>query len=199
MLIFEKINFSKMQENIRQAKTEDAHLVAPLIVQAMGDLAGDFVGSEQIEEAIPLFEKLFALTENQYSHDHTLVYEEEGEILGSITAYKGENLYEYRRKLMQIIEDEYQITGLHLEDETQAGEFYLDTLSVSPNAQGKGIGTKLIKAMIKKAIQESHSRVGLLVDKENPHAKRLYERLGFQVIKTVRLVESDFEHMQILL
>lgn len=188
-----------MSYTIRPAEVCDVKSVAPLIVQAMGDLACSYVGKSYEEEAIPLFEKLFALTENQYSHDHTLVYEEEGEILGSITAYKGESLYEYRRKLMQIIEDEYQITGLHLEDETQAGEFYLDTLSVSPNAQGKGIGTKLIKAMIKKAIQESHSRVGLLVDKENPHAKRLYERLGFQVIKTVRLVESDFEHMQILL
>ena len=47
-----------MQKNIRQAKTEDAFIVAPLIVQAMGDLACDFTGKEAIEQAIPLFETL---------------------------------------------------------------------------------------------------------------------------------------------
>lgn len=54
-----------MQQNIRQAKAEDAQLVAPLIVQAMGELACDFTGKESIEQAIPLFESLFKETENQ--------------------------------------------------------------------------------------------------------------------------------------
>lgn len=146
-----------MQKNIRQAKTEDAFIVAPLIVQAMGDLACDFTGKEAIEQAIPLFETLFAKTENQYSHDNTLVFEEKGNILGSITTYDGGKLEEYREKLLKIIRQEYNVKNLSLEDETQADELYIDTLSVSPKAQGKGVGTQLIVAAIDKAKKEGHS------------------------------------------
>ena len=188
-----------MQENIRQAKSDDAELVAPLIVQAMGELACYFTGKESIEQAIPLFESLFIQTENQYSHDNTLVFEEEGNILGSITSYDGSKLYEYRERLLNFIKEAYQIEDLKLEDETQVGEFYLDTLSVSPNAQGKGVGTKLIKASIEKAKNKGFSRVGLLVDLENTNAKRLYERLGFKVVGKKVLGNSVYEHMQVLL
>lgn len=185
--------------NIRLGQKKDASIVAPLIVQAMGDLAGDFVGSEQIEDAIPLFESLFVKTENQYSHDHTLVFEEENEVLGSITAYDGGKLMAYRQKMLTFIAEEYEVTDLHLEAETQAGELYIDTLSVSPKAQGKGVGTSLLKAILQKAKAEQHTHVGLLVDKENPHAKRLYSRLGFEVAGEVTLLETEYEHMQLSL
>lgn len=188
-----------MQENIRQAKAEDAYLVAPLIVQAMGDLACEFTGKETIEHAIPLFETLFIKTENQYSHDNTLVFEENGHILGSITTYEGKNLVEYREKLLAYIEQEYAVVDLKLEDETQTGELYIDTLSVSPKAQGKGVGTQLIEAAIQKAKEEGHSHIGLLVEMGNPHAKRLYERIGFTVVGKKALGNSQYEHMQVLL
>lgn len=188
-----------MQENIRQAKAEDAHLVAPLIVQAMGELACDFTGKDAIEHAIPLFETLFKKTENQYSHDNTLVFEDNGSILGSITTYDGGKLEEYREKLLRYIEEEYAVVNLQLEDETQTGEFYIDTLSVSPKAQGKGVGTQLIKAAIQQAKEKGHSHIGLLVEMGNPHAKRLYERIGFTVVGEKALGNSQYEHMQVLL
>ena len=188
-----------MQENIRQARAEDAYLVAPLIVQAMGDLACDFTGKESVEQAIPLFETLFKNTENQYSHDNTLVFEENGIILGSITTYDGKNLEEYREKLLAYIEQKYAVVDLNLEDETQTGELYIDTLSVSPKAQGKGVGTQLIEAAIQKAKKEGHTHVGLLVEMGNPHAKRLYERIGFTVVGRKALGNSQYEHMQVLL
>lgn len=194
-------NFDSMKKHkkIRQAKTEDAHLVAPLIVQAMGKLACDFTGKETIEQAIPLFETLFTKTENQYSHDNTLVFEEKGMILGSITTYDGGKLEEYREKLLKIIRQEYNVKNLSLEDETQADELYIDTLSVSPKAQGKGVGTQLIVAAIEKAKKEGHSHIGLLVERGNPNAKRLYKRLGFSVVGKKSLGNSQYEHMQVLL
>lgn|SRR5699024_4542607 len=184
---------------IRQALKNDAVAVAPLIVQAMGDLACSFVGSKNAVDAIPLFETLFQHSENQYSHDNTLVFEENGVVLGSITAYNGDDLYEYRNKLLHFIKQEYNISDLYLEDETKGGELYIDTLSVSPLAQGKGVGTRLLKARIQKAKSENHTQVGLLVDIENTHAKRLYLRLGFKVVGNVRLGNDAFEHMQLLL
>lgn len=188
-----------MQQNIRQAKAEDAQLVAPLIVQAMGELACDFTGKESVEQAIPLFESLFKETENQYSHDNTMVFEENGNILGSITTYDGGKLEEYRNKLLSYIEQEYNVVNLELEDETQAGELYIDTLSVSPKAQGKGVGTRLIKVAIHKARVKGYKHIGLLVEMGNPNAKRLYERIGFTVVGKKALGNSQYEHMQVLL
>src|SRR5699024_3280173 len=132
-------------------------------------------------------------------HDNTLVFEEEGKILGSITTYDGGKLEKYRDKLLKRIEREYAVVNLNLEDETQAGELYIDTLSVSPNAQGKGVGTQLIKAAFQKAKDESHSNIGLLVATENPNAKRLYERIGFTVVGKKILGDSQYERMQVLL
>lgn len=188
-----------MKDTIQQAKAEDAYLVAPLIVQAMGDLACDFTGKETIEQAIPLFKFLFKNTANQYSHDNTLVFKEKGNILGSITTYDGKKLEEYREKLLKYIEQEYAVVNLKLEDETQAGELYIDCLSVSPKAQGKGVGTQLIEAAILKAKEEGHSHIGLLVEMGNPNAKRLYERIGFLVVGKKSLGNSQYEHMQLSL
>lgn len=159
-----------MNTPIRQAKTGDAPKVAPLIVQAMGDLACDYTGKTNAEEAIPLFKYFFVETENQYSHDNTLVFEEAGEVLGSITAYDGKHLVDYREKLVQFIAREYGVIDLKMEDETQAGELYVDCLSVSPKAQGKGVGTGLLRAVLQKAKKDGHSHVGLLVDMENAAA-----------------------------
>lgn len=188
-----------MKTPIRQAEAKDAPKVAPLLVQAMGDLACDFIGKTNTEEAIPLFESLFLNTENQYSYNNTLVFEEDGEVLGAITAYDGKHLTVYKEKFLQVIAQEYGVIDLALEDETQAGELYIDALSVSPKAQGKGVGTDLLKMMLQKAKKDGHTHVGLLVDMENPNAKRLYHRLGFIGSRVVHLGQSQFEHMQVLL
>lgn len=188
-----------MKISIRQAEAKDASKVAPLIVQAMEDLAFDYVNGTEEADALPLFEFLFTETENQYSHDNTLVFEEEGEILGSITGYDGDKLKEYRDKLLAIIQKDYKVSNLYLEDETQGGEFYLDTLSVSPKAQGKGVGSRLLRSMIQKAKEEGYPQVGLLVDIENPNAKRLYERIGFKVSGKVALADGQYEQMVYLL
>src|SRR5690625_4323704 len=160
----------------------------------MGELACDFTGKESIEQAIPLFESLFKDTENQYSHDNTLVFEEEGKILGSITTYDGGKLEEYREKLLKRIVQEYAVVDLNLEDETQAGELYIDTLSITPNVQREGKETQLREAVIQKAKEETHMNIGLLVATENPNAKRLYERIGFTVVGKKSLGDSQYEH-----
>lgn len=67
-----------------------------------------------------------------------------------------------------------------MDDETQAGEVYLDSLAVMPDHRGKGIATSLLRAMIEKAAKEGHPAVGLLVDKGNPNAERLYLHVGFE-------------------
>ena len=185
--------------SIRNAQPNDFKQAAPLIIQAMEDLACFFTRSEDARQAIPLFEHFFQQKRNQYSYENSLIYQVEDQIAGTLTAYDGAMLSDLRAPFLQYIKDKFQINNFHPEDETQAGEFYIDTIAVSPKFQGMGIGSKLIGACVEYAKQLDHKKVGLLVDFENPKAKRLYTRLGFKTIKVKEFIGSKYEHMQFTL
>ncbi len=184
---------------IRPARSEDFKQVAPLIIQAMEDLACTFANTEDSEMAIPLFEHFFQQKANQYSFENTLVYEEDNEIAGSITVYDGALLPAYREPFLKYIAENYNVKDLIIENETLIGELYIDSLSVFPKHQGKGIGSKLLLAIKAKAKEEGHKKIGLLVDFKNPSAKKLYSALGFESVGKKQLGSSIYEHLQLKL
>ena len=67
-----------------------------------------------------------------------------------------------------------------MDDETQAGELYLDSLAVLPEYRCKGIAKRLLKATKVRANQMNIPCVGLLVDKGNPIGEALYTSVGFR-------------------
>ena len=80
-------------------------------------------------------------------------------------------------------------------DETEAGEYYIDCVSVDSAHQGKGVGKKLITAFCELAASLGFEKVGLIVDKVNPAAKRLYEDLGFDVAGEKDFLGHRYFHM----
>jgi ribosomal protein S18 acetylase RimI-like enzyme len=164
--------------NFRLAKPEDNVEAAKLMVPVMGDLALKFVNSNNLMDAIPLFEIFFQQKNNQYSYENTIVCEEGERIIGFITGYDGAKFKSLREPFIDYIKANYGFDG-NIEDETSEGEFYLDTIGVLPDRQGQGIGTDLIRNFIHHAKALGHDKIGLLVDKENPLARKLYERIGF--------------------
>ncbi len=186
-----------MDKNIRQAKPNDFKQVAPLIVQAMEDLACTFANTNTIENSFPLFEHFFRETANQYSFEHALVYEEAGVIMGSIIFYDGSLLPKYRTPFLEYIAEKYNVKDLVIEDETVPDEVYIDTVSVFPKHQGKGIGKKLIAAAIAQSKEENHKKIGLLVDFKNPNAKKLYSALRFKSVGKKQLGNNVYEHLQL--
>lgn len=188
-----------ISENIRPARPEDFEQVAPLIIQAMEDLACMFANTEDPQMAIPLFEYFFQQKGNQYSFENSLVWEDAGKIAGSIIAYDGALLPIYREPFLEYIAENYNVKNLVIENETLKGELYIDTLSVFPKHQGKGIGSKLLLAIKAKAKEEGHNKLGLLVDLKNPSAKKLYSALGFESVGKKQLGRSFYEHLQLSL
>lgn len=185
--------------NIRTARPDDFKQVAPLIVQAMEDLACTFANTNDPQKTLPLFEHFFQQKENQYSFENTLVYEENGEVAGSITAYDGALLPLYREPFLKYIATNYNVKDLIIENETLKGELYIDTLSVYPKHQGKGIGRQLLTAIKERAEREGHKKLGLLVDFKNPSAKKLYSALGYESVGRKQLGNSVYEHLQLSL
>ena len=83
-----------------------------------------------------------------------------------------------------------------MELETEEGEFYLDSLAVSNQYRGKGIASKLLEAAISRARELGLPAVGLLCDKVNPKAERLYTKVGFQYVNDTTWGGHAMKHLQ---
>jgi ribosomal protein S18 acetylase RimI-like enzyme len=178
---------------IRPATPDDAPQVAALMILAMGHIAGVFAGSDRYEDAIPLFERFQRENDNQYSHRNTLVFEENGTILGSVTGYDGALLISLRRPVLAEVRK--KDPTFSPSEETSAGEFYLDCINVMEGYQGKGIGRLLVEAFCAWGASCGHKRVGLIVDLENIRAKVFYERLGFSISGEKDFMGHRYFHM----
>ena len=180
---------------IRPAKASEAHIIAKLINLAMLEITFQFIGKEDKQEADNFIAKFVAQENNQYSYQNIYVLEENNQILGQISIYDGALLHALRKPILKDILNSYGIDYTPA-DETQAGEIYIDTFAVHPSTQGKGYGKKLLDFAIDKFVKEETKVLGLLVDNDNPNAKRLYERLGFKVVNEIEIFGKKMEHMQ---
>ena len=59
-------------------------------------------------------------------------------------------------------------------------EAFVQTLAVAPSAQGKGLGARLLQALLDEADRRRQRRVLLEVRADNDRAIALYERFGFR-------------------
>lgn len=76
----------------------------------------------------------------------------------------------------QIITDDGVDIGM-IDVERRPDEIYLGRIEISPDHQGRGIGTRLITALIAEASQKGQA-LALEVLVVNERAKALYQRLG---------------------
>lgn len=86
--------------------------------------------------------------------------------------------------------------GIRIDPETFANEWYLDSISVDSHFRGKGFGSQLIEALPMLAKRSDERILGLSVAQTNPHAKKLYQRLGFKVVGETIISGHLYEHMQ---
>ncbi|GIJ97006.1 N-acetyltransferase [Capnocytophaga stomatis] len=179
---------------IRFATKKDVEFVAPLMFQAMEEIVFKLIGKENEIEAISFLKMLFLEENNQYSYENTIVFEENNQVIGSLVFYDGAHLHKLRQPVLTLSK---RISGrkIIVEDETSEGEIYIDTVSVSPQGQGKGIGSQLIGFLQRYASDNQLGKIGLLVDEKNPQAERLYTRLGFVYANNQPLAGGVYKHL----
>ena len=66
------------------------------------------------------------------------------------------------------------------------GVIRIDSIAVAKEARGMGVGTALLNAIFKYAMDRGLQEIKLEVVNTNPGARKLYERLGFKAVKEVR-------------
>ena len=177
---------------VRRAAAADAPIIAAALAMALGeDAVEQYCGKDYLS----VLEELARMEQSQYSYRHALVAEADGVTAGAVVGYDGARLQELKEPTLQLIR---RRTGRMpaLEDETGPGEFYLDSVGVLPEFRGCGVGSRLLVALRDKALSEGHGRIGLLVDRENPSAERLYLSLGFRRIAARTFLGHAMWHLQ---
>lgn len=163
---------------------------------AMEDIVYGFIGERNPGKAKAFMVHFAGQEANQYSWQNCWVAEEEGEVMATVNLYDGAQLHELRRPVVEHIRSRYH-NHFHPEDETGPGEYYIDTVGVDCNHQGKGIGSQLLQFLIDEYVVKEKQTLGLLVDEENPKAKRLYLKVGFAPAGKRVLFGKLMEHLQI--
>lgn len=182
-----------MDITIRKATIDDADVIAQIVAMAIGDIETleNYGGKNYIEA----FKEIARLGDSQYSYKNALIAEVGNVAVGAAVGYDGGLLHSLREKTLSVI-NKYNPNFSINEDETQKGEYYLDSLGVFPEYRGLGIGKGLLLALQDYAFREHHSCVGLLVDYENPKAEKLYLSLGFERMSTKGFLGHKMWHLQ---
>ncbi|MCV9933569.1 GNAT family N-acetyltransferase [Flavobacterium sp. LS1R47] len=181
---------------IRKATIKDSNDIATYLLLAMEDIVYKFIGEENHNKAKEFLLHFIEKENNQYSYQNCFVVEDDNEIIAAVNIYDGAKLHLLREPIAQYVRTHYN-KQFNPEDETQKGEFYIDTLGVNPKCQGKGIGSKLLQFLIDEYVTKKQKTLGLLVDEGNPNAKKLYLKLGFKPVGNKTLVGKTLEHLQI--
>ena len=167
---------------IRKATKNQAAEIASLIMMAMTDdcclyFCGDGYGLEDFRK---MMTKLVERENSQYSYKNTLVALDGERVVGISVSYDGGRLHELRRAFIEAAKEYIGKNHSGMDDETQAGELYLDSLAVLPEYRRQGIAKLLIRATKERADSMALPCVGLLVDKGNPAGEALYSSIGFR-------------------
>ena len=120
--------------------------------------------------------------DSQYSYRNALAAMDEDRMVGIAVSYDGARLHELRRAFIQAARECIGKDHSGMDDETQAGELYLDSLAVLPAYRRQGIARQLLKAVKERADRMGLPSVGLLVDKGNPAGEALYASVGFRYV-----------------
>lgn len=180
---------------IRKAKSEESKTIAPLILLAMEDIVYSFIGENSKEKATKFLNSLIQEKSNQYSYENCWVADIKNKIVAVAIVYDGSKLKELRKPVEEKVKTMFN-KHFSPEDETEKGEYYIDSVGVHPNQQGKGIGSKIFRFLIDEYVYRREKTLGLLVDKNNPEAKKLYVKLGFEVVGEKNLEDKTMEHLQ---
>lgn len=182
---------------IRECVPDDAKQIARIITMAFHpDLCDNMSGGNGSGIIFDLMFRLASRDDSQYSYRNTIVCEVDGCVAGGACGYAGKDLKRLREALFADLREHGLPVPEGLTEETGEGEFYIDSIAVFPEYRGKGIASKLVGAMERRAADAGIPVTGLLVDTDNPAAERLYTRLGFERKGVKQFLGHTMYHMQ---
>lgn len=194
---------TNMETIVRTATIGDAPFLAEVVTGALGPelCLGLAETASRLHLVRELFTSLAAREESQYSFRNAYVALDEKERLkGGVIAYDGALLRPLR---LAFVEEARRILGWDITpeeadgwgDEADAGEIYIDSLYVAPEARRQGVARKLVNAVADR-FRNAGKPLGLLVEPENRNARLVYELWGFREVGVSHFFRTPMLHMQ---
>ena len=182
---------------IKFAQKEQSAEIARLIMIAMtDDCCLHFCGvGHGLDDFRRMMTILVEREDSQYSYRNTLVAMDDDKVVGIAVSYDGGRLHELRQAFIQAAKEQIGKDHSGMDDETQAGELYLDSLAVLPENRRRGIAQRLLRATKGRADQLGLPCVGLLVDKGNPAGEALYTSVGFRYVNDSQWGGHPMKHL----
>lgn len=188
--------------NIIPASAEQAESIASLIMMAMNhECCQNFAGPHHtLADFHRMMTTLVRREDSQYSYRNAWVAlddkttDDKPVVAGVIVGYDGADLRRLREAFLQAAKKYLDQDFSGMDDETQAGEYYIDSLAVDTRYRHQGLATLLLRKLIDQKGRKQP--VGLLVDKGNPSAERLYRHLGFEYVNDTTWGGHEMRHLQ---
>ena len=182
---------------IESADVSQATEIASLIMEAMDyDCCRNFAGPDHtLDDFRLMMTKLVAMDDSQYSYRNTLVAMVGDEVAGCLVAYDGKDLLRLRRRFVEEAREAFGRDFSAMDEETGAGEYYLDSLCVKKEFRKRGIATSLIREAVRR---HGTQPIGLLVDHTHPWAERLYRAIGFEFVDETMWGGHAMNHLQLM-
>lgn len=178
---------------IRKATPQYAPHLAPLLYDAIHEIAYTLTGASSTAEALPLLDYWIAQPANRLSYQNIWVEERDSLPIGLILLYVGEQAEELDHPLQQALRQQRKSDSFDVE--TEGNVLYIDTVSVRSDYGGQGIGTNLLQVAFDEAKRREVEAVTLNVDLTNVRARKLYERLGFKELSIRTISHAEFAYM----
>lgn len=178
---------------IRQALPENAEKVAPLIINAIGEIANHMTAQKEPEAVLEKVADMIRGENTRHSYRYTYTATVNGDIAGALVLYHGNQAEALDRYLAEQLKK--QGHDRMIEPEAYTDEWYIDTVSVDPAYQGQGIGSKLFKFAEELVSSQGGGKLSLNVDVEKEGAIRLYKRLGYSISEPWTIIGEPFHHM----
>ena len=182
---------------VKAAEKEQAADIARLIMMAMtDDCCLHFCGvGYGLEDFLRMMTALVEREDSQYSYRNTFVAMDGTRVVGVAVSYDGGELHKRRSVFIEYAKRYIGKDHTGIDDETEAGELYLDSLAVLPEYRRQGIALRLLDATNKRA-KEVGLPCGLLVDAGNPVGEALYAKAGFRYVNDSQWGGHPMKHLR---
>ena len=192
---------------IRAAQANDASFAGSMITLSLHGLA-DHLFQQNTDIIEAMITKLFARNAGRFGYKYASVAEYENGPVGLLVAYRGDEVNRLNLETIphlisvlgfaRVIGFIYRGVRLPGGKEAEDDEFFLSNLAILPSMQGRSFGSQLLAYAEKLAHENNLKKSSLIVSWHNTDAKRLYERIGYQVVEAVQDNETDLGYYRMV-
>ncbi len=191
---------------ITKPNEQDANECVKLAYSALGTYAHSITLQQESKDVLNRLALFFNHDIKTPLHkSNFIIAKKDNKIIGLCTCYKGELTSTYNKNIVKLntilgaCENKLseQAKLMEFTKEAENDEYYLDTIAVNKEYRGLGVAKMLLKEAIKEAKSKLYHKIAIVV--EDSESKRplikMYEHLGFKVLKKVELCGINYHKM----